>query len=378
MAEKDYYRILGVNKDASRDEIKKAYKNLAKKYHPDLNKGDNDSSEKFKEINEAAAVLGDDKKRQQYDRFGSTGEGFSGFEGFDSSSFGGFGFGDMDFGDIFESFFGGGRGRRSYKQKRRGADLRYELRITLEDAAKGVKKRIVIPRYETCDRCGGSGAESPSDVIACPDCNGTGYVRRTQRTPFGMFSTTANCPKCNGDGRIIKKLCSKCRGTGRVEKERRLEVAVPAGVETGSQLRIQNEGEAGEKGAPPGDLYIYITIEEHEIFERKGDDIYIEVPISFVQAVFGDEIEVPTLSGKVKMSIPSGTQTNTVFRLKGKGIMGLRSYTAGDQMVRVVIKTPKKLSKRQKEILMEFAKETKEEISTKGFFSKLRNALDKI
>jgi molecular chaperone DnaJ len=379
MAEKNYYESLGVDKNASREDIKKAYKRLAKKYHPDLNKSNPDASEKFKEINEAAAVLGDEKKRQQYDRFGSTGQGFSGYEGFDSSDFSGFGFGDVDFGDIFESFFGGGSGRRSTRQayrQKRGADLRYEINITLDEAAKGTKKKITIPRYETCSKCNGSGAESDSDIITCPDCNGSGYVRATQRTPFGIFSTTMNCRKCEGQGKIISRICSQCRGAGRVEKERHLEVDIPEGVDNGSQLRISNEGEAGEKGAPSGDLYLHIRVLEHNIFKRKGIDVYIDITISFIQAVFGDEVDVPTINGKVKMTIPQNTQTNTVFRLKGQGIKNLRSYSKGDEFVKVIVETPKKLTKKQKEILMEYASESKDDIyPEKGFFSKLKKAL---
>ncbi len=370
---KDYYKILGVDKGASKQEIKKAYKKLAKKYHPDLNKDNPKASEKFKEINEAAAVLGDDKKREQYDRFGKTGEGFSGFEGFDFSNFGGFGGGFEDFGDIFDAFFGGSR--RSGRNNR-GSDLRYELSITLEEAATGVKKKISVPRYETCDKCGGSGAKSSSDIKVCPDCNGSGYVRKAQRTPFGVFSTTGQCSRCHGEGRIISEKCNVCHGSGRVEKTRKIEVDIPAGVETGSQLRISGQGEAGVHGGMPGDLYIYIHVQKHPVFERHGDHILLDIPISFVQAVFGDEIEVPTLKGKAKMVIPPGTKTHTTFRLKGEGMPSLRRRYRGDELVKVKIQTPKRLSKRQKELLMEFAKESKEDVQPKkGFFSKLMDSL---
>ena len=373
---KDYYSILGVDKNASKEEIKKAYKKLAKKHHPDLNKDDAEAATKFKEINEAAAILGDDKKRQQYDRFGDTGEGFSGYEGFGQGGFGGFedffSGGEFGFDDIFDAFFGGGRRGRA-RTRHRGSDLRYELSITLEEAAEGVKKKIKVPRYEQCEDCGGSGAQSSTDIKTCDECNGSGYVRRTQRTPFGMFSTTAPCRKCKGEGRIIDKPCKTCRGEGRVEKTRSIEVDVPAGVESGTNLRIGGQGEAGEKGAPPGDLYIHIHVREHDTFERKGSDLYTEVPISFIQATLGDEIEVPTLKGKAQMTIPAGTQPHKLFRLKGKGIPSLYSNSKGDELVRVIVETPQKLTKKQKQLLEEFCKESKEHIQPKkGFFSKLK------
>lgn len=376
---KDYYDILGVSKDASKAQVKKAYKKLAKKYHPDLNKGKEDAASKFKEINEAAAVLGDDKKRSQYDRFGSTGEGFSGFEGFDAGNFGGFGGGgNFDFGDIFDSFFGGGGRGRGRRAARRGADLRYEMSITLEEAYDGVKKKVSIPRLETCEKCNGTGAKSDSDVEVCSECHGAGQVRKTQRTPFGVFATTAACPKCHGEGKTIKNACKECHGHGRVEKVRKIEIDIPAGVDSGSQLRIPGQGEAGEKGAATGDLYIYIRVASHETFERDGSNLYMEVPISFVQASIGDEIEVPTIKGKVKMTIPSGTQTHTKFRLKGEGFPSLRHAGYGDQIVRVKVKIPKKLSKKQKEHLMNYAKESKQDIQpSKGFWSKLKDKINK-
>jgi molecular chaperone DnaJ len=373
MAEKDYYKILGVGKNATKEEIKKAYKKLAKKYHPDLNKS-KDAAEKFKEINEAAAVLADDEKRSQYDQFGTTADQFGagrGFEGFDFSDFmsdiGGFGF---DFDSIFESFLGGSspfRTRRT-RARRRGADLRYDLEITLEEAAAGVTKHIVIPRLEPCSKCHGSGAESDADIINCPDCNGSGMQRRTQRTPFGIFSTTTTCGKCRGSGKYIKEECKVCDGTGVVKKTRKLEVKVPAGAEEGTNLRITREGEAGEKGAEPGDLYIIIHIKEHEIFERHGDDIYVKIPVPFTIAALGGEIEVPTLEKKVKLKIPPGTQNSTIFRMKGKGIPYLHGHGQGNENVEVVIEVPEKLSKKQKELLREFGKESKKK---KGFFSKV-------
>jgi molecular chaperone DnaJ len=364
---KDYYKTLGVEKNATKEEIRKAYKNLAKKYHPDLNKEEG-SAEKFKEINEAAAVLADDEKRTQFDRYGTTAEQFGGrgFEGFDFSdimSGSGFGF---DFDNIFESFFGGHRSRK--RGPRRGADLRYDMEITLEEAATGVTKNIVIPRLEQCPDCHGSGAESESDIETCPDCKGKGVMTRAQRTPFGIFSTTTTCGKCRGQGKHIKKECEECDGTGVVKKTRKLEIKLPAGAEEGTNLRVAGEGEAGEKGAAAGDLYIVMHVAEHETFERHGDDVYLKVPIPFAVAALGGEIEVPTLDGKANLKIPSGTQTNTVFRMKGKGIPYLHNHGRGNENVEVIIEVPEKLSKKQKELLREFDKEIK---TKKGFFSKI-------
>jgi molecular chaperone DnaJ len=365
---KDYYKILGVSKDATKEEIKKAYKNLAKKYHPDLNKEHGDG-EKFKEINEAAAVLGDDNKRSQYDQFGTTSEGFSGQGGFDFSNFG-FDFGDagaFDFGDVFDQFFGGGSRRRSRNQPRRGNDLLYEMEIELEDAAFGAKKSIVLPRLETCDSCNGSGAESKADVVKCPDCNGSGYVRQERRTPFGYFSTSRPCRKCNGSGQVIKNECPVCDGTGVVKKTRKLDIQIPKGAEEGIRLRVAGEGEAGEKGGPSGNLYVEIHVKLHKTFVREDDDLNIDVPISFVQAALGSEIKVPTLEGNATLKIPAGTQTNTVFRMRGKGMPHLHDSSYGDENVKVIVQVPEKLSKRQKELLEEFEKENK----GSGFFGKV-------
>lgn len=374
---KDYYNILGVDRNATKAEIKRAYKRLAKKYHPDLNKEDG-SAEKFKEISAAASVLADDNKRKQYDQFGTAGEGFSGFRGFDFSDFmsetSDFGF---DFDRIFDTFFGGGRGffgggRRS---PRRGADLRYDLEIELEDAAFGAKKTITVPRMEICGSCGGKGAKSDSDIETCNVCKGTGYKRDTRRTPFGYFSTTTVCGACGSRGEVIKHKCPACNGTGRVEKTRKIEVDIPNGVEDGTQLRISGEGEAGDASASTGDLYVMLHINEHDIFDRHGDDIHVTMPISFVQATLGGEMEVPTLKGKATLKIPAGTQSNTLFRMKGKGIPHLRGYGTGDQMVKVVVYVPEKLTGRQKEILQKFAEESGERIKpSKSFFSKIRDA----
>jgi molecular chaperone DnaJ len=368
---KDYYRILGVEKTATKEEIKKAYKKLARKFHPDVNTEPN-AAEKFKEINEAAQVLGDDTKRQQYDQFGDA-ESFkqaSGFRGFDFSDFG-FDFTDFasfDFGDIFDRFFGGGarfsprRGRRPS----RGSDLRYDMEITLEEAAFGAEKEISIPRSETCPECGGSGAKKGTDVTECQDCGGTGVVRRTQRTPFGMFSSTTTCPRCHGEGKMIEEECPECDGTSTVHKRRKLKVRLPKGSEEGTNLRISGEGEAGQRGASSGDLYIVLHIKEHRIFERQGDDILVKINIPFTTAALGGEIQVPTLKGKATLKIPSGTQAGTVFKMRDLGIPYLHGHGTGDQLVKVDIDVPTRLTQRQKKLLAEFDKE-----AGKGFFKRV-------
>src|SRR3989344_6101119 len=363
--EKDYYKILGVSKSATTEEIKAAYKKLAKQHHPDLNKS-HDAAEKFKEINEAAAVLGDDSKRQQYDQFGSAGPQFqgSGFSGFDFSDFmsesGGFGF---DFDSIFENFFGGGQGRQ--RRRQRGSDLRYDLEIELEDAAFGAAKTISVPRMEECEKCDGTGAESKSGIITCDECNGRGASTRTQRTPFGLFSTTATCRKCRGQGKYIKNECHECDGRGVVQKTRKIEVKIPAGAVDGTNLRVQGGGESGERGTSSGDLYIVIHVNRHTTFERHGSDIYIKVQVPFTIAALGGEIEVPTLKGKASLKIPEGTQSNTIFRMKHLGVPDLHSHHVGDENVEVVISVPEKLTKKQKKLLEDFEKESKEK---KGLF----------
>lgn len=372
---KDYYELLGVKKDASKEEIKKAYKYLAKKYHPDLNKDDKRAAEKFKEINEAASVLGDDARRARYDQFGSAGvnaEGFKGFGGFDFSDFASFG-DDFDFGDVFDMFFGDGRRNKRRYYASQGADIEYRLDITLNEAAAGIDKEIVIQRHEICDECNGSGAKTEADIRNCSHCNGTGVLRRAQRTPFGMFQTSATCSKCHGSGRMIVNFCRECSGSGNVKTRQTIKVAVPQGAYTGSKLRIKEEGEAGERGAPSGDLYVLINVLPHKIFERDGNNIYVNVPISFVQAVLGDEIKVPILDGTANMKIQPGTQSHTIFRLKGKGIPSLRGFGKGDLFVKVIIETPHSLTKKQKELLKEF-----EDLSTENpltsFFERIKDA----
>ncbi|MFH1590074.1 MAG: molecular chaperone DnaJ [archaeon] len=363
---KDYYKILGIEKNASKEEIKKAYKKLAKKYHPDLNK-DEDATEKFKELNEAAAILGDDEKRQQYDQFGS--EAFKGgfnTSGFDFSSFGG-DFGNIfdHLGDIFGSSFGfGGRG----SSRRSGSHLRADIEITLEEAASGVKKKLNITKKDSCDECDGKGG---TGLETCRTCRGAGRVTVSKRTPFGIFQSTGICQNCGGSGEMVMNICSECDGSGLVQKNKTIEVDIPEGVENGSQLRVTGEGEAGYRGTPNGDLYVVVHVKKHAIFERREDDIYLEVPISFVQATLGAKIEIPTLDGKASLRIPEGTQTGTVFKMRGKGIPYLHSYGTGDQLVQVVVETPKNLNNKQEKALKSFAEELGEEVEPqKKWFEK--------
>lgn len=362
--EKDYYKILGVGKNAAKEEIKAAYKKLAKQYHPDLNKSA-DAAEKFKEINEAAAVLGDEQKKAQYDQYGTVGEQFQGFQqGFDFSDFmsdfgGGFGF-DID--DMVERIFGGYSPRRE-RRRQRGSDLRYDMEIELEDAAFGSTKTIEVPRLEECGKCHGTGAESKSDIVACDDCSGRGVEKKTQRTPFGLFSTTTTCRKCQGNGKYIKNECQECDGKGVVRRARKIEIKIPQGAVDGTNLRVQGEGEVGEKGTLAGDLYIVIHVKPHKIFERHDSDVYIKIPIPFTTAALGSAIEVPTLKGKASLKIPAGTQSNTVFRMKGLGIPDLHNRHVGDENVEVYITVPEKLTAKQKKLLEDFEKES----GKKGF-----------
>jgi molecular chaperone DnaJ len=380
MAEKrDYYDVLGVSKDSSKDAVKKAYRKLAMKYHPDRNK-EPDAEEKFKEISEAYGVLSDDDKRQKYDQFGHAGidSSYTQEDIFRNINFDDI-FGGMGFGgggglgnSIFDMFFGGGtRARRA--GPRRGSDLRTDIEITLEDAYKGTKTNVTFPRLERCKTCEGSGAKPGTSTSTCTTCNGSGQMSISKRTPFGQFTSVTTCEKCRGEGTIIDSPCGDCKGRSLVQKIKKISVKIPAGVDTGSRLRIAGEGEAGEKGGPPGDLYVVIHVKPHETFIRQDTDIICEVPVSFPQAALGDKIKVPTLNGKVKMNIPSGTQSGTVFRLKGKGMTDLGGYGKGDEHVRVIVETPKKLTKRQKELLEEFESLSKGRGSGKGgIFDKIK------
>jgi molecular chaperone DnaJ len=352
VSKRDYYEVLGVDKNATPDEIKKAYRKLARQYHPDVNK-EPGAEEKFKEVKEAYEVLSDDNKRAQYDRYGhiDPNQGFGGFGG------GGGGFEDFGgFGDIFDMFFGGGGSRRNPNAPQRGADLQYTMTIEFKEAVFGKEADIEIPRTENCDHCNGSGARPGTHPETCSTCRGTGQQEIVQNTAFGRIVNRRVCPSCSGTGKIIREKCSQCHGSGKVKKRRKIHIKIPAGIDDGSQLRVSGEGESGIRGGPPGDLYVVVHVKPHDFFDREGDDIYCEVPITFAQAALGDEIEVPTLSGKVKLKIPAGTQTNTYFRLKGHGVPRLRGLGQGDQHVKVVVVTPTKLSDKQKELLREFAK----------------------
>ncbi|WP_027338647.1 molecular chaperone DnaJ [Halonatronum saccharophilum] len=369
MAKRDYYDILGVSKGANNKEIKRAYRKLSRKYHPDVSKEEN-AEEKFKEIAEAYEVLSDEQKRARYDQFGHAGVGDD--AGFGGGGFNGGGFGGFD--DIFDMFFGGG-GRRQKNGPRKGADLRYNMTIDFEEAAFGAEKEITIPRTESCSECGGSGAKSDSDVESCAKCNGTGEVNFRQNTPFGQVVQSRTCDRCNGNGKFVKNPCSECNGKGEVRKRRKVSVNIPAGVDSGSRLRVSGEGEGGKNGGPAGDLYIVLNVRSHKIFERRRNDILCEVPISFIQATLGDEIQVPTLDGKVKFTIPEGTQPGTSFRLKGKGIPYLNRSGRGDQHIKVKVVIPKKLNQKQKNILKNFADISGEEINPehKGFLQKIKD-----
>jgi len=380
LSKRDYYEVLGVSKTATQDELKKAYRKLARKYHPDLNKDNAEAAEKFKECNEAYSVLSDEQKRAQYDQFGHAAfenGGMGGGGGFGGAGgFGGFGGSGME--DIFDMFFGGqgGRGGRSSKAgPQRGADLRFDLEISFEEAAFGLEKEINLYRDEVCDHCHGEGAEPGSKVETCPECNGSGYVRFTQNTMFGQMVNERPCSRCKGEGKIISEPCKECRGKGTVKRNKKLKVKIPAGVDNGSRLRVAGEGEAGAKGGPSGDLYVYLYVKPHKFFERDGTTVLCEVPINIVQATLGADIKVPTLDGQVTMKIPEGTQPGKVMRIKGKGIPSLRNSSRGDQLVRIKVVVPTKLSDKQKDALRKFADISKDNINPeeKSFMDKVKD-----
>lgn len=369
---RDYYEILGISRDASKDEIKKAYRRLALKYHPDKNNTE-EAEEKFKQISEAYAVLSDDQKRRQYDLYGHEGidsryteeDIFGGinFEDiFSDMGFGGFG----GFGDIFDMFFGGSRGRRG---PRRGADLRADMEITLEEAFTGVERELRFNKMDTCTNCNGSGAREGGKE-RCDKCQGTGKVGFTRSTPMGVVSQYTVCPQCRGQGERITKPCRECGGKGKVKARKVLKVNIPPGVESGSRLRMAQEGEAGENGAPPGDLYIVVHVKPHEVFRREGSKLFIDMPITFSQATLGTEVEVPTLDGRAKLEIPKATQSHTVFKLKGKGMPYLNSSTRGNLYARAIVKTPEKLTPKMEELLEEMSREEKK--VQKGIFEKVK------
>ncbi|SHJ46255.1 molecular chaperone DnaJ [Geosporobacter subterraneus DSM 17957] len=374
MAKRDYYEVLGLEKGANEQAVKKAYRKLAMQYHPDKNPGNKEAEEKFKEINEAYEVLSDANKRSRYDQFGHAGvggNGDGGFEGF--SGYGGF---DDIFGDIFDMFGGGGfSGGRRRNGPQKGADLKYELGITFEEAAFGVEKDINVSRHESCGTCGGTGAKPGTSKKTCSKCNGSGEVRYAQRTPLGQFVNVKTCDVCHGEGSIIETPCKDCSGTGKVMKDKKIHIKIPAGVDTGSVIPLRGQGEPGIKGGPTGDLYIVLRVKPHEIFQRDGNDVICEMPITFVQAALGDELVVPTLDGKIKYKIPEGTQSGTIFRMKGKGIPSLRGYGRGDHYVKVIVEIPKKLNDKQKELLKRFADEMGEDVheQRKTFFDKVKD-----
>ncbi len=371
MADKrDYYEVLGVGKSAGDDEIKKAYRKLAKQYHPDMHPGDKVAEEKFKEVNEAYAVLSDPDKKAKYDQFGHA--------AFDPSMGGGAGFGDFsgfDFGDIFSSFFGGGGGGSARRNgPTRGEDLQYRLVLTFEEAAFGCKKDLSYGRVERCGDCGGSGAEKGTSPETCPTCGGSGQVRSAQRTAFGVFQTTHACDNCRGTGKIIKNPCRNCNGKGYVKLTKKLTVTIPAGIDDGEYMRLSGQGNAGRNGGPAGDLIVAISVREHSLFERDGTTLYCDIPITFAEAALGAEIEVPTLKEPVIYTIPEGTQTGATFSVRGEGIVSTRTGRKGDLVFRVTVEVPKNLTDKQKELLRGFAEACgqKNYAKRQSFFKKFK------
>ncbi|WP_096201319.1 molecular chaperone DnaJ [Bacillus sp. FJAT-45350] len=368
MSKRDLYEVLGVEKGTSEDEIKKAYRKLARKYHPDVNKAP-DASDKFKEVKDAYDTLSNPQKKANYDQFGHAdpNQGFGGGAG----DFGG------GFGDIFDMFFGGGSGRRNPNAPRQGADLQYTMTLEFKEAVFGKETEIEIPKEEECSTCDGSGAKPGTSPETCSHCNGAGQLNIEQNTPFGRIVNRRVCNHCEGTGKMIKDKCTTCGGKGKVRKRKKIKVKVPAGVDNGQQIRISGQGEDGVNGGPPGDLYVVFSVKDHELFERDGDDVFLEMPLTITQVALGDEIEVPTLHGKVKIKIPAGTQTGKVFRLRGKGIPNVHGRGHGDQHVIVKVNTPTNLTEKQKDLLREFAQITGSQPAdeqTENFFTKVKRA----
>lgn len=375
MAKRDYYEVLGVDKTADEATIKRAFRQQAKKYHPDLNPGDKDAEEKFKEVNEAYQILSDPQKRQQYDQFGFDGPqaGFGGGAGY--GDFGGFG----GFEDIFSSFFGGGARQANPNAPRQGDDLRMDVTISFEEAARGCEKEVNVVRDETCENCGGTGAKPGTKPTTCSTCHGTGQVTQVRNTAFGRIQNVTTCPNCHGTGKVISDPCPKCNGRGKKRTSRRRTVKIPAGIDNGQVLTIRGQGGAGESGGPNGDLLIVVNVRPHKLFKRRDYDLYLELPITFTQATLGAEVDVPTLDKPVKYNIPEGTQPGTVFRIKGAGIPYLRGTGKGDLYVTAKVEVPRKLTEKQKELLRQF-----EGVSTgneyqekKNFFERLKDAFDR-
>lgn len=368
MSKRDYYDVLGVEKGASKQDIRKAYRKLAREYHPDVNKAE-DAEDKFKEVKEAYEVLKDDQKRARYDQFGHAGAQSQGFGGGGADFSGGFG-------DIFDMFFGGGQ-RQDPNAPRQGSDLQYTMTLTFEEAIFGKETEITVPQEENCSTCSGTGAKKGTKPETCTHCHGSGQLNVEQDTPFGRVVNRRTCNYCGGKGQTIKDPCTTCSGTGRVKKEVKIKVSIPAGIDEGQQIRIPNKGEAGINGGPAGDLFVVVQIRKHDVFVRDGDNIYLELPITFTQAALGDEIEAPTVHGNIKLKIPAGTQTGKTFRLKGKGVPNVRGYGQGDQHIQVRVVTPKKLTSRQKELLKEFHELSSDEQLTDSedsFFDKFKRA----
>lgn len=380
MAEKrDYYEVLGLQKGASEDEIKKAFKSMARKYHPDLHPDDQEAAEKLKEVNEAYEVLSDSEKRARYDQFGHAGVDPN--YGGGGEGFGGFG----DVGDIFNSIFGGFGGfggsrstASNANAPRRGGDVSSSVTIDFMEACKGTKKKLRVTHMIKCTQCGGSGSDANTTIATCIECNGQGSVRVNQRTPFGTISTTKVCSRCGGKGKIVTNPCSKCRGSGRFRSMTDIELKIPAGIDNGQILRVSGQGNAGTNGGPGGDLNVTVSVRKHELFLRSGNDISCEIPITYAQAVLGDKITVPTIKGKVEYEIPEGTQSGTKFRLRGEGVKYLDRETYGDQYVTVVVEVPRKLTKQQKELLKKFddALEEKNQVKRQNFFEKLKRKME--
>ncbi|KJF86718.1 molecular chaperone DnaJ [Photobacterium leiognathi] len=376
MSKRDLYEVLGVARDANERDIKKAYKRLAMKYHPDRNQGDEESAEKFKEVKYAYEILTDGQKRAAYDQYGH-----AAFEQGGIGGGGGFGggadFSDI-FGDVFGDIFGGGGGGRRQQRAQRGSDLRYNMELTLEEAVRGCSKEIRVPTLVGCDSCDGSGAKKGSSATTCTTCHGAGQVQMRQ----GFFAVQQTCPHCHGRGQIIKDPCDKCHGEGRVEETKTLSVKIPAGVDTGDRIRLTGEGEAGEFGAPAGDLYVQVHVKEHNIFQRDGNNLHCDVPVSFTMAALGGEVEVPTLDGRVNLKVPAETQTGRMFRMRGKGVTSVRGGMTGDLICRLVVETPVNLSSRQKELLQELEETfggkaaSKHKPKSEGFFKGVKKFFD--